>query len=133
MVVFGLRIWMGIGALLLLGVVLGTLGGCGAPPPPPPPPAVEEDPPPPPRPVFTQAQFDALLFGMTYPQVRDALGAEANRQESTFDEGQSEYVQPSVTAWYYWENEDGSFIKLGFVEKKLTDKVSENLPLAAPR
>lgn len=79
-------------------------------------------------PVFTQAKFDQILTGMTYGEVADLLGSESTRQESTYDEGESEYVRPALTSWYYWENEDGSFIKAGFVEKKLVEKVAENLP-----
>jgi hypothetical protein len=79
-------------------------------------------------PVFTQAQFDRILHGMTYGQVADLLGAESSRQESTYDQGSSEYVRPTLTAWHFWENEDGSFIKVGFIEKKVAEKLSENLP-----
>ena len=102
------------------------MAGCQEPPPPPPPPPVE--PPPPPPPVFTQAQFDGLLYGMTLAQVQEVLGAEPNRQESTYNRGESDYVPPSVTAWYIWENEDGSFIRLGFVDKKLAEMAAEDLP-----
>jgi hypothetical protein len=114
-----------IRAAALAGLAIMTVvEGC-SPPPPPPPPVVEEIPA---RPVFTQRQFDAILYDMTYGQVSEILGAESTRQESTYDEGESEYVQPSLTAWYYWENEDGSFIKTGFVDKKLIEKSAENLP-----
>ena len=111
-------------ALASFVVMMTLVTGC-SPPPPPPPPVVEEVPA---RPVFTQRQFDAILYDMTYGQVSELLGAESTRQESTYDEGESEYVQPSLTAWHYWENEDGSFIKAGFVDKKLIEKVAENLP-----
>lgn len=111
---------------LALGIGAFALGGCKQPPPPPPPPPAEPDVEL--HPVFTQGEFDEILYGMTYPQVVDVLGAESSRQESTYHKGDSEYVHPSLTAWYYWDNEDGSYIKLGFVEKKLTDKESENLP-----
>ena len=111
-------------AALFAGVLV--TGGCQEPPPPPPPPPVE--PPPPPPPVFTQSQFDALLYGMTMAQVQEVLGAEPDHQESTYNRGESVYVPPSVTAWYSWKNEDGSFIRLGFVEKKLAEMTSESLP-----
>lgn len=106
------------------------LAGCTepAPPPPPPPPPMPAEPVAPPKPVFTQDRYDKLLYGMTYLQAVEVLGAEATRQDSTYDEGESEFVRPSVTAWYYWENDDGSFIKLGFVEKKLVEMVAEDLP-----
>lgn len=113
--------------LLVAATALFALGGCQEPPPPPPPPA-PEDLGPPPHPVFTQAQFDALLYGMTTAQVREVLGAEADRQESTYSKGGSEYVPPTLTAWYIWENEDGSFIRLGFVDKKLAEMEAEDLP-----
>lgn len=109
-------------AVLMIAIVMA---GCSPPPPPPPPPAAVEAPA---RPVFTQSQFDAIRYDMTYGQVSEILGAESTRQESTYDEGKSEYVQPSLTAWHYWENEDGSFIKAGFVDKRLIEKVAENLP-----
>ncbi len=113
-------------ATALAGLIMLTaVAGCSPPPPPPPPPVVEEIPA---RPVFTQRQFDAILYDMTYGQVSEILGAESTRQESTYDEGESEYVQPTLTSWHYWENEDGSFIKAGFVDKKLIEKVAENLP-----
>lgn len=114
------------GARCAMGVLLGltVLGGCAPPPPPPPVAPVEV----PKAPVFTQAQFDKLLFGMTYGQVADLLGSESMRQESTYDQGSSAYVRPVLTAWHYWDNENGSFIKLGFIEKKLADKQSDNLP-----
>ena len=111
-------------ALASFVVMMTLVTGC-SPPPPPPPPVVEEVPA---RPVFTQRQFDTILYDMTYGQVSEILGAESTRQESTYDEGESEYVQPSLTAWHYRENEDGSFIKAGFVDKKLIEKVAENLP-----
>lgn len=114
-------------AIALGGSVLG-LTGCQEPPPSPPPPPVPVEAEVPARPIFTQARFDKLLYDMTYLQAVEVLGAEATRQDSTYDEGESEYVRPSVTAWYYWENEDGSFIKLGFVEKKLVEMVAEALP-----
>jgi hypothetical protein len=113
-------------AATLAGMLVTTLvAGCTPPPPPPPPPAVVEEPA---APVFTQRQFDAIRYDMTYGEVSELLGAESTRQESTYDEGASEYVQPSLTAWHYWENEDGSYIKAGFVSKKLVEKVAENLP-----
>ena len=109
-----------------MGVLYGliALGGCAPPPPPPPAAPVEA----PKAPVFTQAQYDKLLFGLTYGQVADLLDSESTRQESTYDQGNSEYVRPVLTAWHYWENEDGSYIKLGFIEKKLAEKQSEKLP-----
>lgn len=110
-------------AAVLMAIL--ALAGCSAPPPPPPPvvpPAVPR------APVFTQAQFDRILHGMTYGQVADLLGAESSRQESTYDQGSSDYVRPTLTAWHFWENEDGSFIKVGFIEKKVAEKLSENLP-----
>ena len=110
----------------LAALIMATvIAGCSPPPPPPPPPAAIEEPA---RPVFTQGQFDAIRYDMTYGQVSEILGAESTRQESTYDEGESEYVQPSLTAWHYWDNEDGSFIKAGFVDKRLIEKVAENLP-----
>lgn len=116
--------WNGlIGACLALSLA----AGCGDPPPPPPPPAPQE-PAPPARPTFTQTQFEEILHGMTYPQARDVLGAESDRQESTYSAGDSAYVAPTVTAWHIWENPDGSFIKLGFVQKKVVEKVAEDLP-----
>lgn len=118
----GNRLLVGTAAIL---ISLIGLEGCSSPLPSPP--AVQA-PEPPARPIFTQRQFDAILYGMTYGQVSDLLQAESTRQESTYDEGQSEYVQPSLTAWHYWENEDGSYIKAGFVEKKLVEKEAENLP-----
>lgn len=108
-------------AVALVGLALSA---CAPPPPPPPPKEPEVLV----MPVFTQAKFDQILTGMTYGDVADLLGSESTRQESTYDEGESEYVRPVLTSWYYWENEDGSFIKAGFVEKKLVEKVAENLP-----
>jgi hypothetical protein len=111
--------------LLMLGLPGGALSGCTPPPPPPPDPVEPEVFV---MPVFTQAKFEQLLTGMTYGEVADLLGSESTRQESTYDEGDTEYVRPTLTSWYYWENEDGSFIKAGFVDKKLVEKVAENLP-----
>ena len=103
-----------------------ALSGCTEEPPPPPPPVVEPDVPP--QPVFTQSQFDQLLYDMSSAQVRDLLGSEPTDQDSSYVKGESAYVQPSLTTWYIWENEDGSYIKLGFVKDKLTDMSSEDLP-----
>lgn len=117
-------------ALAIAGTVL-LLAACqpSAPPPEPEAAPVEQPAPDPqPRPTFTQAQFEELLYGMTPAQVREVLGAEATRRESTYNEGANEYVAPSVTAWYIWENADGSFMKVGFVNEKLTEKVAEDLP-----
>jgi len=106
-------------------VALVSLGGCEkAPPPPPPPPEPEV----PPRPVYTQAQFDQLLYDMSPAQARDILGSEPTDQESSYSKGDSQFVQPSLTTWYIWKNEDGSYIKLGFVEKKLIEMESDGLP-----
>lgn len=106
-------------------ISVSLIWGCTPPPPPPPaPPVVEE----PLRPVFTKGQFEAIRYDMTYGDVSELLGAESTRQESTYDEGKSDYVRPSLTAWHYWENEDGSFIKAGFIDKRLVEKVAENLP-----
>ena len=126
--VLTVRTWL---AYSLTGLVLATFAATGlsscrqAPPPPPPPP---EEPEVERIPIFTQQQFDALLYGMTYPQAVDILGAEAGRQESTYHDEESEFVAPYLVAWYYWENEDGSYIKLGFIDKKLAQKEAENLP-----
>lgn len=113
--------------LRLAGLVsaFAFVSGCPSPAPPPAPPAPVEVPK---APVFTQAQYDKILYGMTYGQVADLLGSESTRQESSYDQGSSDYVRPVLTAWYYWDNEDGSYIKLGFIEKKLTEKQSEKLP-----
>ena len=111
----------------IMALVLGGLAMAAcSPPPPPPTPAAETEVLV--VPVFTQAKFDQIQTDMTYGQVADLLESESTRQESTYNEGESEYVLPFLTSWYYWENEDGSFIKAGFVEKKLVEKVSENLP-----
>lgn len=111
--------------LISLPLAFVALNGCNEPAPPPPPPAEPELPP---SPVYTQAQFDKLLYDMSSAQVRDILGSEPTDQDSTYNEGESQYVRPSLTTWYIWENEDGSYIKLGFVEDKLTEMTSENLP-----
>jgi hypothetical protein len=101
-----------------------------APPPPPEPKPVEVAlPTPPPRPVITQTQYDKLLFDALFPDVVEQLGMDPSRQASTYDEG-AEYTAPSVTSWYFWDNSDGSYIKLGFTNKRLTDKASQDLPEA---
>ena len=92
-----------------------------------PPPVLEEELPPP-RPIVTQEQFDKILYDTPYADVVDYLGMEPSRQESTYIEGVEGYTGPSVISWYIWENPDGSFVKLGFTKKRLTDKQSENLP-----
>ena len=111
--------------------LIGLSAGCkkDTPPPPPPAPSSEEVAPlPPPRPLVTQAQFDKLLYDMSYDAVVELLGGEPSRQESTYSEGVDGYTGPSLTSWYIWENPDGSYMKLGFTKKKLTDMVSEDLP-----
>lgn len=118
----GLRILCPVMAALLC---LSAITGCSAPAPPPPP---IEAPEAPRAPVFTQTQYDAILYDMTYGQVMDILGTESTRQESTYNEGESDYVKPSLTAWHYWENEDGSYIKAGFTDKKLVEKSADKLP-----
>ncbi len=116
------------GGLTLVALVVVT--GCSQEPaPPPPPPATAPAVPvPPPRPLVTQAQFDKLLYDMPYADVVEFLGMEPSRQESTYNEGVDGYTRPSLIAWYIWENPDGSFMRLGFTKKLLTDKQSENLP-----
>ena len=106
------------------------VSGCAEPtPPPPPPPApVAEEDLVPPRPIITQAMFDKLLYDSQYADVVEELGAKPSRQESTYDEGIEGYTRPSIISWYIWENPDGSFMRLGFTEKRLTDKGSSDLP-----
>ena len=53
---------------------------------------------------------------------------EPSRQESTYNEGVDGYTRPSLVAWYIWENPDGSFMRLGFTKKVLTEKQSDGLP-----
>jgi len=121
-----------LGVYVLAGLMAAAaLPGCKqpGPPPTPPKPFVEEAAPPKPAPVFTRSQFGKLLYDMTYKQVRDVLGADSTRQESTYDKGESGYTQPSLTAWHVWENKDGSTIKLGFINKKLVKmEASDDLP-----
>ena len=81
-----------------------------------------------PRPVITQEQYDKILYDTPYADVVDYLGMDPSRQESTYDEGVEGYTRPSVISWYIWENPDGSFLRLGFTEKRLTDKQSHELP-----
>lgn len=114
---------VGLGSVVLWGCKKET-----PPPPPPPDPATLPENQPPPRPPVTQAQFDKLLYDMTLSNVEELFGMEPSRQDSTYDEGVEGYTRPSLTSWYIWENPDGSFIKLGFTNDKLTDMVSENLP-----
>ena len=110
-------------AIIVIAAIL-TVPACSPPSPPPPPPEPEVEL----KPVFTQSKFDQILFGMTYGDVADLLGAESSRQESTYEQGESEYVQPVLTAWHYWDNDDGSYIKIGFVEKMVALREAENLP-----
>ena len=81
-----------------------------------------------PRPVITQEQYDKILYDTPYADVVDYLGMDPSRQESTYDKGVDGYTRPSVISWYIWENPDGSFLRLGFTEKRLTDKQSHELP-----
>ncbi len=91
-----------------------------------PPPVVEIEAPPP-RTVITREQYDKILYDMRYADVVDYLGMDPSRQESTYDEGVEGYTGPSVISWYIWDNPDGSFVRLGFTEKRLTDKQSHDL------
>jgi len=115
------------GACIL--TLLAFAAGCGGEPEAPPPPPVEEELPPP-RPIVTQEQFDALLYDTPFADVLDYFGMEPSRQESTYVEGVEGYTRPSLISWYIWENPDGSYIRLGFVNRKLTDMESEKLPRA---
>lgn len=109
--------------------LLFVIGCSQAPPPPPPlPESAPVAPVPPPRPLVTQAQFEKLLYDTPYADVVEFLGAEPSRQESTYNEGVDGYTRPSLVAWYIWENPDGSFMRLGFTKKVLTEKQSDGLP-----
>jgi len=78
--------------------------------------------------LVTQAQFEKLLYDTPYADVVEFLGMEPSRQESTYNEGVDGYTRPSLVAWYIWENPDGSFMRLGFTKKVLTEKQSDGLP-----
>lgn len=119
-----------VSAAVLSCIALLFVSGC-SPSPAPPPPLPESAPVapvPPPRPLVTQAQFEKLLYDTPYADVVEFLGMEPSRQESTYNEGVDGYTRPSLVAWYIWENPDGSFMRLGFTKKLLTEKQSDGLP-----
>ena len=117
--------WLRGGAI----VGLAILTGCVESPTPeePTPLIIVDEDAPPPRTVITQAQFDKILYDTNFGDVVEFLGMDPSRQESTYDEGVEGYTSPSLISWYIWDNPDGSFIKLGFTGKRLTDKTSESL------
>jgi hypothetical protein len=86
-----------------------------APPPPP-------EPEPPAKPVFDATVLDKLLYGMTYEQVVDIVGTDADESESQLERDKTGYTGPTLTVWKTWVNPDGSKLRVGFVESKLEQK-----------
>tara|TARA_R110001592_G_scaffold108456_2_gene303013 strand:+ start:64 stop:519 length:456 start_codon:yes stop_codon:yes gene_type:complete len=113
----------------LILVALASIAGCTQEPPPPPEEVIDPLQPPP-RTIVTQEIYDQLLYDTPYQDVVDFLGMDPSRQESTYSEGVEGYTSPTLISWYIWDNPDGSFIKLGFTQKILTDMSSEDLPHA---
>jgi len=87
-------------------------------PTPSPPPAPE----PPAKPLIGAAVLDKLLYGMTYEQVVELVGADADDSESQFERDKTGYTGPTLTVWKTWVNPDGSKLRVGFVESKLEQK-----------
>lgn len=88
--------------------------------------APPEEPPPQPR-MVTAEEYNELLTGMTYWQVVDIIGDESDESSSEYHPGVEGYTHPSLTVWHEWRNEDGSFVRLGFVSDKLRKITQEGL------
>ncbi len=76
----------------------------------------------PPRAPLPPEILDKLLYGMTYAQVVEKTGCEADETESEYDWGEAGYTSPTLTVWRTWKNPDGSLLKVGFVDEKLDQK-----------
>ena len=115
--------YMLMGIVLIAGLSACTVQEETVPPPPAPAPAPEPvtPPPPPPKPT-TQYEMEVVLYGMTEKQVIDKLAREADRVETEYNRGIDGYTQPSLTAWHYWDNPDGTGVRIGFVNDVVAEK-----------
>jgi len=115
-------------AVLLVPMLLTKSQQQPAPPPPAasaPAPVPVPAPPPetsPARPVVSPDMLDKLLYGMTYDQVQEVVGAEADETETQYAKDKTGYTGPTLTVWKTWVNPDGSKLRVGFVENKLEQK-----------
>ena len=104
----------------------------------------EEAPPPPPQksavsfveeeeaeaPLITTAHFEALLYDMTYINVRDLLGRESDGIEKEYIPGRGTYGRTELRVWHTWRNPDDSALRAGFVSDRLFEKTPLDLPEA---
>lgn len=78
--------------------------------------------------MITLAQFEALEKDMDYEEVCTVLGGGGELLSS--ENAQIEpgiQVMSVVTDLYEWRNEDGSWIRLMFNQKRLNDAAQEGL------
>ena len=123
-------LFIGVAVLVAAVLLVPLLRPRHAPPTPPPPPAAAPPAPiappsapaPPAKPVLDAAVLEKLMYGMTYEQVVEVVGAEADESESQFERDKTGYTAPILTVWKTWTNPDGSKLRVGFVESKLEQK-----------
>ena len=77
---------------------------------------------PPPRKPLTQFELETIRYGMTLEQVEAKLAREADRVKTEYDKGIKGYTSPSLTAWHYWDNDDGTGIRVGFISNVVAEK-----------
>ena len=123
-------LFIGVAVLVAAVLLVPMLRPRQTPPPPPPSPAAA-----PPAPIATPAEpappakapldaaiLEKLMYGMTYEQVVEVVGTEADESESQFERDKTGYTAPILTVWKTWMNPDGSKLRVGFVEGKLEQK-----------
>lgn len=68
---------------------------------------------------YNLIKFSQIKIGMAYNQVKDILGDGENEKIINIDD--------SSSTPYIWENEDGSFIEIYFLQNNVFKKVQSNL------
>ena len=74
------------------------------------------------RPHISRETVEGLYYGLTYVAAEEKFGFPSDETESEYDRGVEGYTSPFVIYWHVWNNEDGSKVRLGFINKKMERK-----------
>lgn len=81
---------------------------------------------------ITSDEFEQLKPGMTLEEVVGIVGSPENASRSEYTPASEDsYTRPKLTKIYRWENPDGSWCELEFIDKLLDTKRHQDLKPAA--
>ncbi|MCK5861680.1 MAG: hypothetical protein KAH38_04295 [Candidatus Hydrogenedentes bacterium] len=74
------------------------------------------------RPFISRETVEGLYYGLSYEAAAEKFGFSSDESETEYEQGVQGYTSPYVIHWHVWNNEEGSRVRLGFIDNKMDRK-----------